>query len=64
MFQLKKPLTKKTFDKEINDFYDFYRCIKLKERFKDAANHCISLKKEYLKNHPVGPESLQKLTYG
>ena len=37
MFQLKKPLTKKTFDKEINDL--FYRFISLKVRFKDAANH-------------------------
>ena len=39
MLQLKKSLTKKTFDKEINDFYDFYRCVTLKEDFKDAANH-------------------------
>ena len=39
MFQLKKPLTKKTFNKEINDFYEFYRFISLKVRFKDAANH-------------------------
>ena len=59
-----KAFDKKTFDKEINDFYDFYRCIKLKARFKDAANHSISLKKEYLKNHPVSPESLQKTPYG
>ena len=39
MFQLKRPLTKKTFDKEINDFYDFYRFTRFKVRFKDAANH-------------------------
>ena len=39
MFQLKRPLTKKTFDKEIDDFYDFYRFTRLKVRFKDAANH-------------------------
>ena len=34
-----KAFDKKTFDKEINDFYDFYRFIRLKVRFKDAANH-------------------------
>ena len=30
---------KKTFDKEMNDFLDFYRSIKLNAHFKDAANH-------------------------
>ena len=34
-----KAFDKKTFDKEINDFYDFYRFTRLKVRFKDAANH-------------------------
>ena len=34
-----KAFDKKTFDKEMNDFYDFYRSIKLKAHFKDAANH-------------------------
>ena len=36
MLQLKKLLTKKILDKEINAFY---RRIKLEEHFKDTANH-------------------------
>ena len=58
-----KAFDKKTFDKEMNDFYDFYRSIKLKAILKTLQTISISLKKGYLKNHPVSPGSLQKTPY-
>ena len=44
-----KTFDKKTFDKEINDFYDFYRWIKLKAHFKDAANQQHFIEEEIFK---------------